>query len=183
MKALILIGSGHSDSRCYELGLYTKERLEENKINTKLIQIHEKDIHECLGCEYCLPHQNECIIHDEMEDIYKLIDDCDYLIFISPVYFSNIPAELKKVIDRCQLYFNLKDRSHIKQKKFLAIHVGGAPSYPKQFVGFENTYEVLLGNFNAELSGFVKISHSDRVNPLQEKNLEEISKQINNLIK
>lgn len=168
MKATILIGSGHINSRCFELGKIVKEQLEENKISTDLIQIKDLNIHECLGCEYCLSHQNECIIQDDMQDLYPVLDQTNYLILISPVYFSNIPAELKKVIDRCQLYFNLKDKSKITPKRFLAIHVGGAPSYLDQFESFKLTYKVLLPDFKAKLIDFIGISNSDRIDPIND---------------
>ena len=133
---LILVGSGHKDSCSYKIGKNIVDYFDDELFDIKLIDIAQLGLRECLGCEYCKAHQGICIIKDAMTEIYQEIAQSDILIFISPVYFSNIPAMLKKLIDRCQLFYNLRDKSSIKRKQFLGIHLGGAPEYKDQFTAF-----------------------------------------------
>lgn len=183
MKALILVGSGHTNSRCYKIASLIKKNLENNNIDSDLLELKEMIINECLGCEYCLEHQNQCILQDQMQELYFQINKCNILIFVSPVYFSNFPATLKKVIDRCQLYFNLKDKSIIEPKKFLAIHIGGAPNYSDQFKALELSYKVFLPDIRAKLVELIGISNTDKVNPLDDPStIDKINVGINKLI-
>ncbi len=181
MKSTILIGSGHPQSRCYKLGKWVYDQLEGDKA---LYDLSGYLIGDCLGCEYCLPHQGQCILEDQMQELYERFYTSDFLIFISPVYFSNIPATLKRVIDRCQLFFNLKDKSQVKKKDFLAIHIGGAPSYPGQFEAFYQSYKVLLPDLRASLKDLIEVTSTDRVDFLEDHDLKaRIKKDIDDIAK
>lgn len=184
MKVTILVGSGHKNSRCFEIAKREAEYLKEKGVQDICIyDLCTMDIYECLGCEYCLAHQDECIIKDQMQELYKIFKKTDILIFISPVYFSNIPATLKKVIDRCQLFFNLKDKVSVVPKKFIAIHVGGAPSYSDQFEAIKLSYKVLLPDFKADLIDFIEFSNSDRRDPLKDESfLVRVRQGINKIL-
>lgn len=181
MKFTFIVGSGHGQSRCLEIAKNEVQYLKEKGYeDIHLINLVDYDIHECLGCEFCLAHQDSCVIPDQMQEIYKLFKETDVLIFVSPVYFSNIPATLKKVIDRCQLFYNLKDKSSVTPKKFIGIHIGGAPNYPDQFEAYKLTYKVLLPDFKADLIGLITFDNSDRNDPLENKEkLQEIRQTIN----
>lgn len=63
-------------------------------------------IHPCIGCDACLG--GECVQHDSMDLVYPLLDTSDVLVIASPIYFYSLPAQLKALIDRCQLFFNRK---------------------------------------------------------------------------
>ena len=51
------------------------------------------------GCETCV---GECSIHDDNARLYELYTRLDALVVALPVYFENVPAHVKAVIDRCQ---------------------------------------------------------------------------------
>lgn len=65
-----------------------------------LLDVSAMDIHPCVGCNYCYCHSNECRIHDEMDIVWEAIDRADVIVFASPIYFFNVTAQLKLVIDR-----------------------------------------------------------------------------------
>lgn len=67
---------------------------------TKILDVAHMRIHPCTGCQYCYQHSNQCIIHDDMDLIWKQIDWADVIVFASPIYFFNVSAQLKLVIDR-----------------------------------------------------------------------------------
>lgn len=168
MKTVFILGSSNLESRCAKLTRLLADRLAGQGEVVTLFP-SQLDIHPCLGCEYCLAHQNQCIYKDQMDIVYQEIREADVLVFISPVYFSNIPSTLKKVIDRCQLFYNLRDKSSIVDKKFIAIHTGGAPAYATQFEAFRLTYQVLLPDFKADLMSFHTFSNADSQNPLEDR--------------
>jgi multimeric flavodoxin WrbA len=66
---------------------------------TELYRVAEKDIKPCDGCGHCFK-SGECPIKDDMQELYGKMLDADGIIFGSPVYFYNITAQGKAVIDR-----------------------------------------------------------------------------------
>ena len=65
----------------------------------KRILLSQKKIAPCVGCETCV--QNKvCVISDDMDEIYKEFEKCDAIIISAPVYYRNVPAQLKAVFDR-----------------------------------------------------------------------------------
>lgn len=68
----------------------------------KKVILTELNISPCVaGCQACYKI-GECIIKDDMQDIYKDLLACDMLITASPIYFQGLPGQLKCAIDRCQ---------------------------------------------------------------------------------
>ena len=131
--------------------------------------VNKIKVEACLACDYCIPHQGECIIKDDMTEIYQKMETCDLLIVASPVYFSAFPSKIKALIDRTQMIYNLKDKSTIKQKKILIIGIGGAPYYPRQFQAVDNTLEWYKKTLSCDEIGFVQFSHTDELPVLDNK--------------
>jgi multimeric flavodoxin WrbA len=49
----------------------------------------------------CLKDGN-CVIQDDMQDIYPKLLEADIVVVASPIFFYGLPSQLKSVIDRCQ---------------------------------------------------------------------------------
>jgi len=62
------------------------------------------DITPCQGCNAC-SLTGECVLVDDMRDIYARLDDADAIVVASPVYFASVPAVLKSMLDRMQPYW------------------------------------------------------------------------------
>ena len=83
-------------------------------------------INACIGCDRCLG--GKCIQKDSMQEIYPKIAETDAIVLAAPVYFYGLPSQAKAMIDRCQLFFNMKYRREepirTKPGKGLFISVG-----------------------------------------------------------
>ncbi len=66
---------------------------------TELYRVAEKEIKPCDGCGDCFK-TGACPIEDDMQELYGKMLEADGIIFGSPVYFYNITAQGKAVIDR-----------------------------------------------------------------------------------
>jgi multimeric flavodoxin WrbA len=66
---------------------------------TELYRVADKNIKPCDGCGACFK-AGECHIKDDMQEVNKKLLKADGIIFGSPVYFYNITAQGKAVIDR-----------------------------------------------------------------------------------
>lgn len=65
-----------------------------------ILNIASMKIGGCLGCKYCYSHLGECVQKDDMADVCNALKDADMLVFASPIYWFDITAQLKSVIDR-----------------------------------------------------------------------------------
>jgi multimeric flavodoxin WrbA len=58
-----------------------------------------------IDCQACGPDPTGgtgyCIYHDDMDRVYEALERATGVLVASPVYFSGISAQLKRVIDRC----------------------------------------------------------------------------------
>jgi len=54
----------------------------------------------CTACKYCFTSGGICSQKDDMIEILEAIDKADMLVFASPIYWFDITAQLKCVIDR-----------------------------------------------------------------------------------
>ena len=58
-----------------------------------------RQIHPCLGCDAC-GMDGICCQKDDMAQLKQLILDGDMVVFVTPLYYFGMSAQLKAVIDR-----------------------------------------------------------------------------------
>jgi multimeric flavodoxin WrbA len=58
-----------------------------------------KQVAPCAACGRC-HREGACAIKDDMQELYVLMDKADGIILASPVYFGNVSAQAKAVMDR-----------------------------------------------------------------------------------
>ncbi len=66
---------------------------------TNLVLAADKNIAPCDGCGAC-QDSGICKIKDDMQDIYQQLELADAVILGTPVYFVNVSAQAKAIIDR-----------------------------------------------------------------------------------
>ena len=66
---------------------------------TELVLVAGKNITPCDGCGAC-EKDGVCMIEDDMQTIYQQLELADGVIFGTPVYFVNVSAQAKAIIDR-----------------------------------------------------------------------------------
>lgn len=120
---------------------------EGNKIQK--IYVADKKIGYCKGCNYCF-NGGKCIQNDDMTEIYEILNNADVLVISTPVYFYNISAQLKTLIDR--LHNPVRNGFKIKKLALLAV---GASTLPFVFDAVLQTYNSVLKYFNLQDGGKV----------------------------
>lgn len=63
----------------------------------------------CTGCGSC-SQTGRCVIQDDMQPLYDLIDRADALAWVTPVYFGSVPSQLKAIVDRFQVFWARRQR-------------------------------------------------------------------------
>ena len=100
MKIVVIMGSAHKHG--------TSALLADKFIGGATEAGHEvyrfdaafKNIHGCIGCDTCINKGKGCVYKDDMEELNPHILESDAIIFVSPIYYYNINAQVKTVIDR-----------------------------------------------------------------------------------
>ncbi len=94
---------------------------------TERLAAAELKIAPCLACEGCR-RTGECVVHDDMTQVYRQLQEADGVIVSTAVFFMGLPAQLKALVDRCQPFWVRKYRLSIlpeKKRRGLLIAVGG----------------------------------------------------------
>ena len=95
-----IIGISTSPRKDGNTAFIVKKALETiESCKTEYISLAEDEIKPCNSCNAC-KEKPECVIKDGMEKIYKLLRETDGIIIGSPVYFGNMSAQCKALIDR-----------------------------------------------------------------------------------
>ena len=104
MKVVAFNGSGRKDGNTYLLLKMVLDELQAEEIETELVQLAERDpIQGCVACLKCLERKDmKCAIEtDPFNEYFAKISEADGLLLGSPVYFSDITAGMKALIERC----------------------------------------------------------------------------------
>lgn len=99
MKILVINGSPHLNG-CTDRGLREVEKtLEANGIETERINIGNKDIRGCIGCNFCREH-GRCVFNDIVNETAPKFAQADGLIVGSPVYYAGCNGQALSFLDR-----------------------------------------------------------------------------------
>ena len=122
MTILGICGSPRKQATDYVLR-ESLNMLEEKGFKTKFFGLRGKNISPCRHCDYCI-RKKECIVQDDMQNLYPLITEAKGLIMATPVYNGGLSAQLKAVMDRCRALGAI-DFDFMRFKVGMAIAVGG----------------------------------------------------------
>ena len=123
MKILILCGSPHKNGTTNALAEALISGIDQSRHEVEKIQLAEKKIAPCLGCEYCKRNDGACVQKDDMAALLPTVLAADVIVFVSPIYYFGFNAQLKAVIDR---FYAVNARLKLQtQKKAILLTAGG----------------------------------------------------------
>lgn len=128
MKIVVITGSPHRDGTS---AFMAKEFIE--GANTAGHDVYRfdatfKKVHPCIGCDKCECEKNPCVFQDDMNELYSKLKEADGVVYVSPLYYHNISAQLKTIIDR---YHGIDDLIRGTGKKVFTIITA---AYPEDWV-------------------------------------------------
>ena len=100
MRIVVLNGSPRPNGNTEMMAKEFIRGAEEAGHETELINLRGKRITGCLGCQYCFSHDGVCVQKDDMKEILAFLDQADMMVIASPIYWFDITAQMKTVIDR-----------------------------------------------------------------------------------
>ena len=100
MKVLLVNGSSNLQGCTYTALSEVVKSLENNGIETEIIQVGKDAIRDCSGCGYCRKNEG-CVFKDDIvAEIIEKAKTADGFVFGSPVYYAHPAGRLLAVMDR-----------------------------------------------------------------------------------
>ncbi len=104
MKVIAFLGSPREQGNTELLLNEVIRGIEDSGASAQIFNLNSMNIQPCQDCGEC-DETGECIIHDDMDEIYEAIRTADRIILASPVFFFALSAQAKIMVDRCQSFW------------------------------------------------------------------------------
>ncbi len=121
MKVLAINGSVRKGGNTQLMIEVAAKPLKSARVRVESVYITDYDIKPCNACEVCYTKPWHCPIKDDAVKLLKKMTDADGLIIASPVYCTDVTAQLRALIDRSVIPYIEQD---FKDKVGGAIIVG-----------------------------------------------------------
>ena len=113
MKIAILEGSPHKNGSSNLLAKQFIKGTEEKGHSVTVLDAAHMDMHPCIGCDRC-GMNGECVHNDDNRTIRDTLLSSDMVVFVTPIYYFGMSAQLKMVIDRFYSYTTRLSGKHLK---------------------------------------------------------------------
>ena len=118
--------------------------LHEKGLETKFWGVKGKWVEYCAHCDYCLENK-ECVVQDDMQELYVLLTEAKGIIFATPVYNGGVSAQTKAMMDRTRALV-AADKNVFKGKIGMGIAVGGDRNGGQEFALMQiHTFYIING--------------------------------------
>jgi arsenate reductase (thioredoxin) len=133
------------------------QAIEKLGAQTRMIEVTQKNIIPCREYVVC-ERKGYCPIDDDVKtEIYPLIREAEVIVLASPIFFFNMTAQLKAVVDRCQLFWARKYKLKLadpakKTKRGFLLSVGASKG-KSLFDGLQLTAKYFFDAIDARYEG------------------------------
>lgn len=187
MLVLGLQGSPRVKGNTYYLLASFLESAANLGARTKMVEVDRQNIVPCKEYIVC-EKKGFCPIDDDMKnEVYSLIREAEVVVVATPIFFYNMTAQLKALVDRCQVFWALKYRFKLKdpcqeQRKGFLLSVG-ATRGKNLFEGLDLTARYFFDAIDAEYCGsltYKGIEHAGdmKKHPSMKKEIENAAGEI-----
>ncbi len=143
------------------------------------IRTHALSISPCSGCGGC-DRNGRCVVTDDFSEIHDLLISCDGVVFASPLYFMNVPARAKALVDRCQSFWIARHRLGLDlfggRRRFGMLAAcsgaGYGPGRANVFRGIEDTMTYVFDALALEKRVSVLVRNVENAEDILERTVE-----------
>lgn len=150
MKIVVLQGSPNRDGSSHLLAECFRQGAEEAGHTVEWVDVAHENIHPCTGCVRC-GYEGPCVQKDAVNGIRAKILAADMLVFVTPLYYYGMSAQLKTLVDRFCAFNSSIQRKHMKS----ALLTVAWNSDDWTFDALEVHYKTLVRYLNLEDMGMV----------------------------
>jgi multimeric flavodoxin WrbA len=151
MKIVMLTGSPHKNGTSSLLADKFAEGAREKGHHVVRFDTAFLKVGPCRGCGYCEGHNGACVQEDDMTDIYGALLEAHLVAFVTPLYYWDMTAQLKAVVDR----FYAVDRALTRPQKSTVLLAVCHSSEPWAMDALKEHYKAIQRHLNWEDRGTV----------------------------
>ena len=150
MKVVAFNGSPRKEGNTYHAIKMVAEELEKEGIEVEIVQVGDKAIRGCMGCNGCMKNRDEkCVIAgDEVNAWIQKMKAADGIIIGSPVHYAAIGGAMKSFLDRAFYVANLGFLRHKVGGAVVAVRRSGGVTTFNQLNNYLNYTEMLIPGTN-----------------------------------
>ena len=119
MKIVLLEGSPNKNGSSNTLANAFIEGAKEAGHGVDVIGAAHANIHPCTGCIHC-GYEGPCVQKDDVDDIRARVLAADMMVFVTPLYYYGMSAQLKTLVDRFCAFNSSIQRKHMKSAMIAA---------------------------------------------------------------
>ncbi len=150
MKIIVLKGSPNIHGSSDLLAENFIRGAREAGHTVEAIDAARADLHPCTGCVHC-GYEGPCVQKDDMETFREQILSSDMMVFVTPLYYYGMSAQLKVLVDRFCAINSSITRKHMKSA-LLAV-AWNADDWT--FEALESHYRTLVRYLDLDDQGMV----------------------------
>ncbi|ETR74050.1 MAG: NADPH-dependent FMN reductase [Candidatus Magnetoglobus multicellularis str. Araruama] len=149
MKIVCISGSPRNNGNSAVLLQELNSIADNANANIQSFNVNSMTYKGCQACMSCKGKTEECVISDDFDKVLKAISECDLLVLASPVYFADVTAQMKAIIDRMYSFLvpNFMQQEKPSRleagKSLIFILTQGQPD-EKMFADIYPKYEMFL---------------------------------------
>jgi multimeric flavodoxin WrbA len=145
-SALVIVGSPRKNGSTGVLAAEAVRGLHDRGATATLVHLNDLHIRGCQACYYCKKNDiAECAVNDDMQEVHRLIQECDGIIVATPIYFAGVTAQTKAWQDRLFPYIGMNLSPKISPaKKVSFIFTQNQPD-PRMFETPIRTFMQMVG--------------------------------------
>lgn len=140
MEIILLNGSPKPDGNTVKFTKAFAEGAAEAGHNVIVFNVCRMKISGCMACECCHKDKSRiCVIHDDMQSIYPVLDRAEMIVLTSPVYYHGFSGQLQCAINRI---YALDKPQRLKKAALLlssgdnAVYTGVTYAYERSFLEY-----------------------------------------------
>jgi len=182
MKTLIINGSPRKNGATASIISKVQKSLHGE---VTIVNTYFPHVSPCMDCRNCWTNAS-CAINDEMQNIYKAIDETDNIIIASPIYFAELTGSLLSFASRFQFLWTAKEfrKENVLKDKLrygVVILVDGGDGYVDTALAMGKR---LLRTMGAEFKKLIYFSGTDKTesaSPLDNNEMKQSIKELSDL--
>lgn len=151
MKIVLLEGSPNKNGSSNTLANAFIEGAKEAGHSVDVIDAAHANIHPCTGCIHC-GYEGPCVQKDDVDDIRARVLAADMMVFVTPLYYYGMSAQLKTLVDRFCAFNSSIQRKHMKSAMIAAAWNADG----RTFEALESHYKTLVCYLNLKDMGAVR---------------------------
>ena len=150
MKITNVLGSPRATGNSTTIAQVLLEFLQKQGMSAKTFELNKLSYRGCQGCMMCKTKSDRCVIQDDLISVLEEIRTSDVVVISSPVYFGEVTAQTKGLLDRFYSYYTPDYRTNsnpsrlVPEKKLVFIISQGNPD-EKAFADLIPRYTRIFG--------------------------------------